>query len=145
MFRESKTIEVGTVPQRGSRSDRYPKFEEVDVLVDAGATVTIVERSVFERLGIIPTSRRLEVECATGERIELEVVRAAVRGQGKAPVNVDVIFGEETGDVVLGAGIEYGTWTVVTYTPGGRCTATETSDKPLTPTHGIIYMSPCEL
>ena len=47
------------------------KFEEVEALVDTGATTTVVPGSALRRLGISPTKRET-FEYAGGERVEGE-------------------------------------------------------------------------
>ena len=76
-------------------------FEEMDALVDTGATATVVPSSVLRRIGIQPT-KNSTFEYANGERVDLGMAPATVRIQGD-PTPTWVIFGEEQGGVMLGA------------------------------------------
>ena len=68
----SVTIEVGGV---GAED-----LEEMEALVDTGATTTVVPGSALRRLGISPT-RRETFEYAGGERVELDMAEARARSR----------------------------------------------------------------
>ena len=89
----SVTIEIGE--QQGQR------FEEMEALVDTGATATMVAASVLERLGITPTKRQI-FEYANGVQTELDMAPIVVRIQGDETPTW-VIFGEEGASPILGA------------------------------------------
>ena len=89
----SVTIEVGGV---GAED-----LEEVDALVDTGATTTVIPGSVLRRLGISPT-RRETFEYAGGERVDLDMAEARARVAGRETTTW-VIFGEEGTSALLGA------------------------------------------
>ena len=76
------------------------EFEEVEALVDTGATTTVIPGSALRRLGIVP-SRRETFEYAGGERVELDMAEAKARVEGRETTTW-VIFGEE-GTALLGA------------------------------------------
>ena len=87
------SIEVGD-PQ-GQR------FEQVDALVDTGATYTTLPASVLQGLGVEPL-RRSTFVLADGRRVERAVGQTWVRVDGQSAVRL-VVFGEEGGDPLLGA------------------------------------------
>ena len=89
----SVKIEIGAV---GAES-----LEEVEALVDTGATTTVVPGPVLRRLGISP-SRRETFEYAGGERVELDMAEARARVAGRETTTW-VIFGEEGTSALLGA------------------------------------------
>ncbi len=86
-------IEVGDLAEQ--------RFEEMDALVDTGATATVVPASVLRRIGIQPT-KSSTFEYANGEQVQLGMSPATVRIQGDATPTW-VIFGDERGGVILGA------------------------------------------
>ena len=89
----SVTMEIGGV---GAEN-----LEEVDALVDTGATTTVIPGSVLRRLGISPT-RRETFEYAGGERADLDMAEARARVAGRETTTW-VIFGEEGTSALLGA------------------------------------------
>ena len=89
----SVTIEVG-----GALGEN---FEEVEALVDTGATTTVVPGSALRRLGIVP-SRRETFEYAGGERVELDMAEAKARVEGRETTTW-VTFGEEGTAAALGS------------------------------------------
>ena len=89
----SVTIEVGDL--HGQR------FEEMEALVDTGATATMVASSVLEELGITPTKRQI-FEYANGIQTELDMAPVMVRIDGEETPTW-VIFGEEGTSPILGA------------------------------------------
>ena len=77
------------------------RFEEVDALVDTGATTTVIPRSTLRRLGIVPTKRET-FEYVGGERVDLDMAEARARVAGRETTTW-VIFGEEGQMAILGA------------------------------------------
>ena len=77
------------------------RFEEVEALVDTGATTTVVPGSALRRLGISPTKRET-FEYAGGERVALDIAEARARVGGRETTTW-VIFGEEGTPALLGA------------------------------------------
>ena len=80
---------------------RGEKFEDVDTLVDTGATTTVIPGSTLQRLGIVPT-RRETFEYAGGQQVELDMAEAKARVVGRETTTW-VIFGEEGTTALLGA------------------------------------------
>ena len=76
-------------------------FEDVEVMVDTGATTTVIPRSTLEGLGIQPDIRRT-FEYAGGERVQLDMAEARARVDG-IETNTWVIFGEAGMSPLLGA------------------------------------------
>ena len=77
------------------------RFEEVDALVDTGATTTVIPGSALRRLGIAPTKREM-FEYAGGQRVELDMAEAKARVAGRETTTW-VIFGKEGTTALLGA------------------------------------------
>jgi predicted aspartyl protease len=67
------------------------RFETVDVLVDTGATYTVLPRQLLEDLDIVPHTRAPFV-IADGSEIELEIGRAWIRIDGQEEYSL-VVFG----------------------------------------------------
>ena len=67
------------------------RFEEVEVLVDTGATYTVLPRPCW-RLGVVPHTRAPFV-IADGSRIELEIGRTWIRIDGQEELS-RVVFGD---------------------------------------------------
>ncbi|MEJ7612976.1 MAG: retroviral-like aspartic protease family protein [Candidatus Fervidibacter sacchari] len=86
------TIEIGPMDQS--------RFEQIDALVDTGATYTVVPRDVLERLGITPQFRR-RFRIADGRVVELDMAWAVVRVEGQMTYTI-CVFGEPETDVLLG-------------------------------------------
>ena len=76
-------------------------FEDIEVMVDTGATTTVIPRSTLEELGIQPDIRRT-FEYAGSERVQLDLAEARARVDG-IETNTWVIFGEEGMSPLLGA------------------------------------------
>ena len=89
----SVPIEIGDVG--GER------FEELQALVDTGATTTVVPCRTLRRLGIVPTKRET-FEYAGGAHVELGMAEAKARVEGRETTTW-VIFGEEETSALLGA------------------------------------------
>jgi len=77
------------------------RFEELDALVDTGATTTMAPRSILESLDITPTKSQV-FEYANGEHVELDMAPVTVVVDGM-PTPTWVIFGEEGSIPLLGA------------------------------------------
>jgi clan AA aspartic protease len=87
------TIEIGPMDQS--------RFEQIEALVDTGATYTVVPRDVLERLGIMPQFRR-RFRLADGRVVELDMAVVAIRLEGQTLPTI-CVFGEEGMDALLGA------------------------------------------
>ncbi len=87
------TIEIGD-PQ-GQR------FEQIEALVDTGATLTTAPASLLRRLGVTP-SRRGTSQLANGERVEMDMGETRVRVEG-IDTTTWVLFADEAAPVLLGA------------------------------------------
>lgn len=77
------------------------RYEDVEVMVDTGATTTVVPRSILQDLGVRPTVTRT-FEYAGGQRVELDMGEARARVDGRDTITW-VIFGEEGTSPLLGA------------------------------------------
>ena len=86
-------IEIGT-PQGDY-------FEQIAVLVDTGASITVVPREMLERLGVPPIDRE-PFELADGRVVEREVGQTWVRVEDRARIT-QIAFGEPGDAGVLGA------------------------------------------
>ena len=87
------TIEIGD--PEGER------FEEIDALVDTGATMTALPASILQRLGVVP-ARRSTFRLANGDRVEMDMGVTRVRVEG-LETPTWVIFGRGGTATVLGA------------------------------------------
>ena len=87
------TIQVGNL--------RGEHFEDVEVMVDTGATTTVIPRSTLEGLGILPAVTRT-FEYAGGDQVQLDMGEARTRVDGRETATW-VIFGEEGASPLLGA------------------------------------------
>lgn len=77
------------------------EYEQIDALVDTGATYTTVPGSLLRRLGV-PSDRRVEFELADGTIIEQDVGQTWVRINGETAI-VPVVFAGEGSEPLLGA------------------------------------------
>ena len=77
------------------------RFEEVDALVDTGATYTSVPRDTLERLGVEPEEEAAFV-LANGQSVTLGVAWVRIRLDDREQPTL-VIFGEPGSTVLLGA------------------------------------------
>jgi predicted aspartyl protease len=77
-------IEVG--------ASEHERFEPVDVLVDTGATYTVLPRALLEELGVVAHTRASFV-IADGREIELEIGWASIRIDGRQERSL-VVFGD---------------------------------------------------
>ena len=79
----------------------FSKFEEVELIIDTGATFSVISRERLERLGIKPFFKR-KFRLATGELIERETGGVGFEIEGKGKGVIDAIFGEKGDAEVLG-------------------------------------------
>lgn len=86
------TIEVG---------DPATGFEPVDVLVDTGASFTMLPRRMLERLHVTPHDT-MEFILADGRRVEREIGRVWVKYNGRQEITI-VAFVDDEAPPVLGA------------------------------------------
>ena len=98
---------------------RGEKFEDMEALVDTGATTTVVPGSTLRRLGIVPT-RRETFEYANGQQVELDMAEAKARVAGMETTTW-VIFGGEGTTALLGASSSALTPTARSSSQGGDC------------------------
>ena len=87
------TIEIGDPQGR--------RFEEINALVDTGATLTSAPTSMLRRLGVIPT-RKGTFEFADGRQAQLDIGDTKVKVQGEE-ITTSILFGEEGSTPLLGA------------------------------------------
>jgi clan AA aspartic protease len=88
----SVTISVATDDQRS---------EELQALVDTGATNTVIPADILQRLGVQP-HRSSVFQLADGREIELGIGRAWVQVDGQREFT-QVVFGPEGSEPILGA------------------------------------------
>jgi clan AA aspartic protease len=86
-------IEIGPMDQS--------RFEQIEALVDTGATYTVIPRDVLGRLGIAPQFRR-RFRVSDGRVVELDMAWAIVRTEGQMTYTI-CVFGEPGMDALLGA------------------------------------------
>jgi clan AA aspartic protease len=77
------------------------RFEDIDALVDTGATYTSVPRDTLERLAISPQEQRPFI-LANGQRVEYAVAWVRIRIDGREEPTM-VIFGDQGSGALLGA------------------------------------------
>ena len=77
------------------------RFEQVDALVDTGATFTMVPASVLRSLGLEP-SERGALELADGSLQEFDIAETRLRINGQETSTV-VVFGSDDMMPLLGA------------------------------------------
>src|SRR5438045_2184775 len=77
------------------------RFEDVRVLVDTGATLTKVPRSLLTSLGIAPTDTH-PVQIADGRTIRRDIGQATIRLDGRTYAN-PVAFAEPGEEPLLGS------------------------------------------
>ena len=118
------SIEIGD-----PRGERY---EQVEALVETGATYTTAPASILQRLGVTPHDR-VPFIMADGRRIERQVGRTRVRVDGKAEVTL-VVFGDEGVEALLGA-----------YTLEGLRLGIDPANERLVPTPGLLMRSRARL
>jgi len=97
----STIVSVGTFSARARIWNPADKRREavVELVVDTGATYTVLPRSLFERLGISPIrSMRL----ADGRTVERPLGEVGIEVKGRYASATPVVFGEE-GIYLLGS------------------------------------------
>lgn len=87
------SIEVGDFEGR--------RFEDLDALVDTGATYTSVPRDTLERLGVEPEEEASFI-LANGQSMSLGMAWIRIRLDGREQPSL-VIFGDPGSTVLLGA------------------------------------------
>ena len=122
-------IELGTfsVPIEIG-DDRGERFEQLEALVDTGATTTVIPGGTLRRLGIVPTKQET-FEYAGGTRVELGMAEAKARVEGRETTTW-VIFGEEDSSALLGA-----------YTLEGVFLGLDPYGRKLIPVQGLLNQS----
>ena len=75
--------------------------EELEALVDTGATNTVIPADLLQRLGVQPHRTSL-FQPADGREVEMEIGRAWVRVDGQREFT-QVVFGPEGSEPILGA------------------------------------------
>ena len=75
--------------------------EELEALVDTGATNTVIPAALLQRLGVQP-HRTSIFQLADGREVEMEIGRAWVRVDGQREFT-QVVFGPEGSKPILGA------------------------------------------
>ena len=103
---------------------RGETFEEMEALVDTGATTTVIPGSTLRRLGIAPTKRET-FEYAGGQRVELDMAEARAKVADRETTTW-VIFGEDD-TALLGA-----------YTLEGTFLAVDSYGQRLIPVPGLL-------
>jgi len=111
---------------------RGERYEQVEALVDTGATYTTAPASILQRLGVTPHDRVTFI-MADGRRIERQVGRTRVRVDGKAEVTL-VVFGDEGVEALLGA-----------YTLEGVRLGVDPANQRLVPTPELLMRSRARL
>lgn len=92
---------MGTLRQRiGVASASGEVFEELEALVDTGATYTWVPRPSLERLGVAP-EESFPFVLADGRTAEYPIAQVRIRLDGRTRVTV-CVFGEEGTEPLLG-------------------------------------------
>ena len=75
------------------------EFEELEALVDTGATTTVLPGSVLRRLGVTPTMYQT-FEYASGEEVELGMAEVRIRVQDRE-TSTWVVFGNDDAGALL--------------------------------------------
>ena len=100
-------------------------FEEMEALVDTGATFTVVPQSVLRNLQIDPTDRK-PFMYASGERVQLELAQVRIRIEDRETITW-VVFGEDAGGALLGS-----------YTLEGVLLGVDPHNQRLIPVEGLL-------
>ena len=114
----SVKIQVGDIDGQAS--------EEMEALVDSGTMMSVIPASTLRRLGIQPIKSEMFERESSGERVALDMGYANMRVQGEETIDW-VIFGDDTGDVLLGS-----------HTLAGVMLGVDQSGKRLIPVHGLL-------
>ena len=92
MGRITVTIEVGDPQEQ--------RFQEVEVIVDAGATLSAIPAEILRELGI-QVRRTENARLADGTRMPVEIGGATIRVEG-ITISTDVIFAQPGSPSLLG-------------------------------------------
>lgn len=76
------------------------KSEEVELIIDTGATFSVIKKDRLQRLEI-PTIRKRKLKLANGQIVERDAAVAWFIIDGKGEGGSDVIFGEENDPELL--------------------------------------------
>ncbi len=76
------------------------QFEQVDALVDTGATFTVIPSAILDRLGVEP-SQRARFRLADDTVIQRPIGETQVRIEGQT-FSTTVVFGDDDGTALLG-------------------------------------------
>ena len=96
-------IDIEVLGRNGATGKREP----VEVLVDTGATLTMLPRPLLNRLGVEPdrepdgTPRQVNVRLGDGKTVHRDVGEARLKVQGEE-LTTRVMFGEPQDATVLG-------------------------------------------
>lgn len=88
-------IYVDGIVKWGGRS------KKIDLLVDSGATYTVLAKDIWRYLGLKPL-RRVELVLADGTRITRDLSEAILSLTGYGEYHTPVIMGEEGDENILG-------------------------------------------
>jgi predicted aspartyl protease len=113
----SITLEIGDFA--GTR------FEQVDAIVDSGATYTAIPSNTLRRLGITP-QEDAEFVLANGQKVMYGLAWIRVRLAGREQPTL-VIFGDQGSEILLGA-----------FTLEGFRLGVDAVNKRLVPTPGLL-------
>ena len=101
------------------------EFEELQALVDTGATTTVIPASILRRMGVTPTTYQT-FEYASGEEVELGMAEVRVRVEDRE-TSTWVVFGSDDAGALLGA-----------YTLEGVFLGVDPYNRRLIPVQGIL-------
>jgi predicted aspartyl protease len=79
----------------------FSKFEELELLIDTGATFSVISQEILKKIGI-KLFEKMKFKLATGETIERETGIVGFEIEGKGKGGGDVIFGKKGDAQVLG-------------------------------------------
>ena len=108
------------------------RFEQVQALVDTGATFTVLPSNLLQRLGI-SSQRTIRFRSADGSILERDVGETIVRLGGQV-ITTTVVFGEEGAPSLLGA-----------VTLETALLALDPVRQELVPTEGLLMSARCRL
>ena len=100
IFKMKENLQLKTRVKIANPTD-ISKYEEVDVIIDTGATFSVIKRERLKRLGISPI-RKKKLKLANGDIIERDWGGACFIIEGKGEGVSDVIFAEENNTELLG-------------------------------------------
>ena len=125
----SRSVSVGTfqvVIEIGNPAGE--RYERVEVLVDTGASYTMVPAPLLERLGVAPHVRAPFL-LADGRQVERDIGRTWVRVDGRAELTL-IVFGDPGTQPLLGA-----------YTLEGLRLAADPVGRRLIPVPGLLLFN----